>query len=186
MFTMDGQTSMLLAVIVVLALIAVAAWTFHQRQQSHRLEHRFGTEYSRTVENLGSRTKAEAELKSREKRVGLLSIVHLPPEDAARFKESWKQLQVRFVDDPKGAVTEADRVVRDLMERRGYPMGDFEQRAADVSVDHPAVVENYRAAQDIAARNQRGEADTEALRQAVVYYRALFEDLLEVKGEQSR
>ena len=104
----------------------------------------------------------------------------LTPADADRFSQSWKSLQARFVDDPKGAVIEADVLVRELMNKRGYPMGDFESRAADISVDHPAVVTNYRRAQDIVGREQRGEADTEALREAVVCYRTLFDDLLEV------
>jgi hypothetical protein len=165
MGTMDAQTANVLITVVVLALIAAAGWLAYQRNQSHRLEKHFGAEYSRTVDELGSRKKAEAELRMREKRVSLMPIVPLSPADASRFSQSWKALQGRFVDDPKGAVIEADVLVRELMAKR----------------DHPGVVENYRRAQDIVARQQRGEADTEALRQAVVYYRALFDDLLEVK-----
>jgi hypothetical protein len=181
MGTMDAQTANVLITVVVLALIAAAGWLAYQRNQSHRLEKHFGAEYSRTVDELGSRKKAEAELRMREKRVSLMPIVPLSAADASRFSQSWKALQGRFVDDPKGAVIEADVLVRELMAKRGYPVGDFGSRAADISVDHPGVVENYRRAQDIVARQQRGEADTEALRQAVVYYRALFDDLLEVK-----
>jgi hypothetical protein len=105
----------------------------------------------------------------------------LAPPDAARFTQAWNALQSRFVDDPKGVVVQADQVVRELMLKRGYPMGDFERRAADISVDHPTVVETYRAAQAIAVRDQRGQADTEELRKAVVHYRALFDELLEVR-----
>ena len=177
---MDAQTSMIFAGIVVIALIALAALLLYRNKQSHRLQQRFGPEYGRTVNDLGSRTKAESELKAREKRVEQLNIVALAPAEAARFSQAWKALQGRFVDNPKGVVTEADQLVRELMLKRGYPMGDFEHRAADISVDHPAVVANYRAAQAIAARDQRGEADTEELRKAVVHYRALFDELLEV------
>jgi hypothetical protein len=187
MGTMDAQTANLLIAVVLVALIAVAGWLAYQRNQSHRLEKHFGAEYTRAVDELGSRSKAEAELRMREKRVGKLSIMPLTPVDAERFTEAWKTLQGRFVDDPKGAVIEADVLVRELMGKRGYPMGDFDSRAADISVDHPRVVENYRRAQDIVSSEQRGEADTEALREAVVCYRALFDDLLEVNdGEPVR
>jgi hypothetical protein len=108
----------------------------------------------------------------------------LAPEEAARFSQAWKTLQGRFVDNPKGVLIEADQLVRELMQLRGYPMGDFERRAADISVDHPAVVDHYRAAQAIAMRDRRGEADTEELRRAVVHYRALFDELLEVDPGQ--
>jgi len=181
MATIDTQTWIILAGVVVLALIALAAWFFYQKKQSHRLQQRFGTEYGRTVDELGSQTKAESELKAREKRVERLNLVPLAPSEAAKFSQDWKVLQGRFVDNPKGVVVQADQLVRELMLKRGYPMGDFERRAADISVDHPAVVDNYRAAQAIAARDERGEANTEELRKAVVHYRALFNELLEVR-----
>jgi len=111
-------------------------------------------------------TKAEAELKAREKRVESLTIIPLTPSEAARFSQTWKDLQGRFVDDPKGAVVQAGELVRELMLKRGYPMGDFERRAADISVDHSAVAANYRAAQAITVRDERGETDTEELRKA--------------------
>ena len=179
METMDTQ-SLAIAAVVILALVAIAVWLWNQKQQSRRLEQRFGPEYKRAVDQFGSRPKAEAELKTREKRVEKLDIVPLAPADAERFRQDWKVLQGRFVDNPKGALLEADQLVRELMLKRGYPMADFEHRAADISVDHPAVVDHYRAAQEIAARDRRGEADTEDLRKAVVHYRALFDDLLEV------
>src|SRR6202041_3945172 len=121
---------------------------------------RFGPEYDRAVTEFGSRAKAEAALKAREERVEGLDIVALAPAEAAWFSQAWNALQGRFVDNPKGAVVQADQLVRELMLKRGYPMGDFERRAADISVDHPTVVESYRAAQAIAVRGQRGEADT--------------------------
>jgi hypothetical protein len=167
---------------LLLGLLLAAVWVFSRRRtQSQRLEVRFGPEYSRTVDEFGGRAKAEAELKAREKRVEHLSITTLVPSEAARFNQAWNALQGRFVDNPKGVVVQADQLVRELMLKRGYPMGDFERRAADISVDHPALVESYRAAQAIAVRDQRGEADTEELRKAVVHYRALFDELLEVR-----
>jgi hypothetical protein len=170
------------AAVLVVALLALAAWLFLQRKrQSDRLQQRFGPEYERTVGELGGRSKAESELKSREQRVEHLTITPLAPAEAARFTQAWNALQARFVDSPKGVVIQADQLVRELMVKRGYPMGDFERRAADISVDHPAVVANYRAAEAIAARDQRGVADTEELRKAVVHYRVLFDEMLEIK-----
>jgi hypothetical protein len=182
MYAIDGQTWMIFGGIAALVLIALAAWRIHnKKKQSRQLEERFGPEYSRSMEHLGSRRKAESELKARERRAEQFTIVPLAPSEAARFSETWKDLQGRFVDNPKSAVVQADQLVRDLMLERGYPMGDFERRAADISVDHPEVVAHYRAAQAIVVRDERGEADTEELRKAVVHYRALFDELLEVR-----
>jgi hypothetical protein len=168
--------------VIVLAVLALAAWFFaKKRKQSHRLQQRFGAEYGRTVDALGGRTKAESDLKAREKRVERLTLSPLTSTEAARFSQAWNALQGRFVDNPKGVVVQADHLVRELMLKRGYPMGDFERRAGDISVDHPTLVEFYRAAQAIAVRDEQGLADTEELRQAVVHYRALFDELLEVK-----
>lgn len=167
--------------IVIIALCALGVWIFFRRRsQSQRLHLRFGPEYARTMDLMGGRRKAEAELKAREERVGKLHIVTLSAPDAARFSQAWTDLQARFIDNPKGVVLQADQLVRNLMEKRGYPMGDFEHRSADISVDHPALVETYRAAQAIVVREERGAADTEALRKAVVYFRVLFDELLEV------
>ena len=180
-----NQTWVIVAV-VLLALVAVA-WLItreRHRKQSLRLRQRFGPEYSRVISERGNRTKAEAELLAREKRVERLKLVSLSTEDAAKFSHEWGVLQTRFVDNPRGVVVEADRLVRDLMVRRGYPMADFERRAADISVDHPTVVEAYRSARTIAERDQQGQASTEDLRKAVVFYRTLFDELLEV--QQSR
>ena len=177
-----NQTWVIVAV-VLLALVAVA-WLItreRHRKQSLRLRQRFGPEYSRVISERGNRTKAEAELLAREKRVERLKLVSLSTEDAAKFSQEWSVLQTRFVDNPRGVVVEADRLVRDLMVRRGYPMADFERRAADISVDHPTVVEAYRSARTIAERDQQGQASTEDLRKAVVFYRTLFDELLEVQ-----
>jgi hypothetical protein len=177
MYSMNSQT-LLIVVIVAVIVVGVAAWLIYQKRQSKRLEQRFGPEYGAVVDELGSQAKAETELKKREKRVERLDIVPLSPTDAARFAQAWIRLQGSFIDDPKGVLIQADQLVRELLVKRGYPMTDFEHRAADISVDHPGVVSNYRAAQLIVARDQRGEADTEELRKAVVHFRALFDELL--------
>lgn len=176
--------TLILAIILIAIVVAVVAWAIMQRQRSLRLKRRFGPEYDLTVSEFRSQGKAEAELVAREKRVAGLKIVPLTPADAFRFSQAWNTLQGRFIDSPKGVVAEADQLVRELMAKRGYPMGDFERMAADVSVDHPSVIATYRAAQAIAARDARGEADTEQLRQAVVYYRTLFDELLGIAPEK--
>ena len=180
------DTNMLAILAIVVVLLVVAGLLLTRKRRSEKLEERFGPEYHRTLDEHGSRTKAEAELLARQKRVEQLNIVPLAPAEAERFSQAWKSLQARFVDSPQGVLFEADQLVRELMQRRGYPMGDFETRAADISVHHPSVVEHYRAAHNIALRDQRGEADTEALRQAIVHYRALFGELLEVQAPQQR
>jgi FtsZ-interacting cell division protein ZipA len=173
--------STLLIVIVAIAVVALAvvAWGLFQRARTQRLRGRFGPEYERTVRQIGDRRKAEEELEARKKRVEKLTLRTLTPEEHTRFQREWKAAQTRFVDDPKGAVADANRLVKELMQARGYPMADFEQRAADISVDHPRVVSNYRSAREIAERSAAGKASTEDLRQAVIHYRALFEELLE-------
>jgi hypothetical protein len=172
--------TLILAIVLIVAAVGVVAWLAVQKQKSAKLRRRFGPEYDRAVKEYGGRTKAEAELSKREQRVAGLNIIPITAAEAARFSNAWSSLQSRFVDDPKGVVPEADLLVRELMIKRGYPMGDFELRAADISVDHPSVVKNYRAAQIIALRNARREADTEELRTAVVHYRTLFDELLGV------
>src|SRR5688500_9241444 len=143
---LDSATILILAIVGVLAALALVTWLRRRGNQSERLQQRFGPEYERAVEHLGSREKAEAELLAREQRVERLHIVPLAPADAARYAQTWMLVQGRFVDSPRGALVEADRLVRELMLQRGYPMGNFERRAADISVDHPAVVDHYRTA----------------------------------------
>jgi|SRR5271166_851887 len=183
---MDIHSNQLMLVVGVAAavLIAIAAMVVYRKRQSRRLRDRFGAEYGRTVEELGSRANAESELKAREQRVKGLVIVALTPAEGARFTKSWGELQKGFVDDPKGVVVQADQLVRELMLKRGYPMADFAHRSADISVDHPDVVLHYRAAQAITERSERAEASTEELRKAVVHYRALFDELLEIGGSE--
>jgi hypothetical protein len=173
------DTDLLLALGIILLLAVIGLAVIARRRHSHDLRRRFGPEYERTVERTGNRGKAEADLLAREQRAASLDIVPLAAHEAQRFRMEWQALQTRFVDAPRAALGEADLLVRDVMLRRGYPMGDFESRAADISVDHPQVVEHYRAAHAIALRDQQETADTEALRQALVHYRALFSVLLE-------
>ena len=176
---MDSLDTPTLAAVIVVAVILVAAigWLAYGANQSKRLRQRFGPEYDAVVGRVG-KAKAEAELKRREKRVKSFEIVPLAAADAAHFSQAWTRIQGSFVDDPKGVLIEADRLVRELLAKRGYPVADFELRAADISVDHPIVVNNYRAAQRIVSLDQRGEASTEDLRKAVVHFRALFDELL--------
>jgi len=184
----DNVQTWIIAAVVLLALIAAGLLITRQarRRQSVRLQQRFGPEYRRVISERGDRNKAEAELLAREKRVHQFKLVALTAEDASKFSKAWGVLQTRFVDNPRGVVVEADRLVRDLMVKRGYPMVDFERRAADISVDYPTVVETYRSARAIAERDQQGQASTEELRQAVVYYRALFDELLEVRHPRQK
>ena len=175
------QTQILVLIgVCLLVAIAVGVVLSMRRHQTAKLRQRFGPEYGRTVERVGDRVKAESELRERERRVARLRIEPLAPAEAARFDEAWKAVQSRFVDNPTASLAEADDLIRKLMAKRGYPVGDFEARAADVSVDHPRVVENYRQAHSIAVRHQRGESNTEDLRRALIHYRALFDELLEV------
>ena len=171
-------------VLIAVVLIGAVAWITLSRVRTQRLRDRFGPEYDRTVHSEGNLRKAEAALEARAKRVASLHIHPLSQADAERFDQSWRGIQARFVDDPHGAVTEADRLVGEVMAARGYPVGEFEQRVADISVDHPDVVMNYRAAREIASIHAQGKASTEDLRQAMVHYRALFRDLLETAAEK--
>ena len=177
---MNMNMTVMLVIAGAVVAAAVLVW-FLQRQRSLRLRERFGPEYERARAEIGDVRRTEAVLAAREKRVEKFHIRPLDPGEAVRFSEVWRHVQNLFVDDPKGAIAEADHLVNEVMTARGYPMADFDQRTADVSVDHPAVVEHYRAARAIAVRNDGGQASTEDLRQAVIHYRALFEDLLEEK-----
>jgi len=167
-----------LIALVVLVLIAVVAWSVMRGRRSQRLQQRFGPEYDRTVRTAGDRRGAESELESRLEHRSGLTIRPLAPAARDRYAEAWRGAQGRFVDSPPDAVHEADQLVIVVMRERGYPIDDFETRAGDVSVDHPEVVENYRAAHAISQASEQGDAQTEDLRQAMVHYRTLFERLL--------
>ncbi|HSJ13418.1 MAG TPA: hypothetical protein VK939_03325 [Longimicrobiales bacterium] len=165
--------------VVVLALLGAGAWYFMQIQKRKQLTGRFGPEYERAVHDIGDRKEAERELEQREQRVALLEIRPLDGDERARYAADWKRVQARFVDEPVPAVEEADRLIGEVMQRRGYPMSDFDRRSADLSVDHPDVVQHYRAGHELAEHSRDGRADTEDMRQAMVHYRALFIELLE-------
>jgi hypothetical protein len=170
---------LVVAIVVGIAVIAGVAFAVLSRRRSQRLRERFGPEYDRVVRQEGDARKAEGVLEFREKRRQKFVIRPLAPADKSKFALRWNEIQSRFVDDPAGAVTVADALVTEVMQVRGYPIGEFEQQAADISVDYPLVVENYRAAHAIAVRHGAGRATTEDLRQAMVHYRALFQELLE-------
>ena len=171
-------------VVVVLLLIAIWAWMASARSRHEKLQSRFGPEYDRALEAAGSRKEAEHELEARARRVEAFDIRPLAADERQRFLDRWRAAQAQFVDDPSQAVSAGSRLVNEVMQARGYPVGDFEQRAADLSVDHAAVVSNYRAAQALVVRNDQRLASTEDLRQAMVHFRALFEDLLGVSDNQ--
>jgi hypothetical protein len=172
-----------LAVVVTLVFMVLLVWLYlrKRRATSAELRQRFGPEYKRAVQTHGSERRAEAKLVDREKRVEKLKIRDLDPTERERFMGQWQSVQSRFIDYPKGAVTEADELVSTLMQTRGYPVADFDQRVADISVDHPLVVDHYRSAREIALRLRKGEASTEDLRTAMIHYRSLFEELVQVQ-----
>jgi hypothetical protein len=167
----------ILIVIAIVVVVALIAWSAGRSVRSDRLRSRFGPEYDRTVQASGKR-EAEAELEARRKRRDQFDIRPLDPAARQRYAQAWTQAQSRFVDTPPEAVRQADALVVQVMRDRGYPTENFDQRSTDVSVDHPLVVENYRAAHAISLANDQGLASTEDLRQAMVHYRALFQDLL--------
>lgn len=173
-----STTLIVIIVIAVLVVIGIAL-TLLRRREGERLKNRFGSEYDREVREAGgSEARAQAELLKREKRVEKLDIRRLSPEQRNAFASDWQEVQARFVDDPERAIALADALVAEVMKARGYPVEDFEQRAADISVEHPALVDNYRAAHEIAVRRAQGKADTEDLRSAFLGYRNLFDELL--------
>lgn len=168
-------------VIVLLAVIVVVSMM--RQKRSERLREQFGPEYEHAVETAGGQRPAERELLARERKHHKLKISELTPESRVRYVEAWGVTQAGFVDDPSKSVGEADRLVTEVMRERGYPIDDFEQRAADISVDHPKVVEHYRAAHILHLAQDQGEIGTEAQREAIVHYRALFEQLVGVAPE---
>jgi hypothetical protein len=186
---MNPDTNVMIAFIVtIVAILIIAAIVISvmRKRRRERLRENFGPEYDRTVALHGNTTRAESVLADREKRVHNFSIRHLSAADRDTFAVEWDAVQRRFVDDPAIAVTEADSLVNRVMTARGYPLTDFEQRSADLSVNYPNVVHNYRLARDISLRHANGQASTEDLRQAMVYYRSLFAELLEApKDEQA-
>ena len=180
---MPAWVWVLIAVAVVLVL-AVALWQALARRRTERLRGRFGPEYDRVTGRAESRSDAEAELAAREERRRRLDIRPLGETARSRYLEEWRVVQAQFVDDPAGAVAGADRLIQTVMTERGYPVEDFDQRAADISVDHPRVVENYRHGHQLAQASAAGDGSTEDLRQAMRHYRALFDDLVEPETDR--
>lgn len=170
----------LAAVAVGILVLMLIVWSLLRQRRTKSLASRFGPEYDHAVATLGKRTEAEKELEARAKRVDSFSIHPLLAAERERFRGLWEMAQSHFVDSPVTAVAEADRLVAEVMRARGYPVAEFEQRAADVSVDHPQLVEHFRFAHAAAANAGSGKIGTEELRQALVHLRALFEELLEV------
>ena len=176
---MDTWVWIVIGVIVVIVVLGVVFSALRTRR-SRSLQDQFGKEYDRTVDKAGGRREAERELAERQKRHDELELKPLSQDARDSYLQQWQVTQGRFVDDPTGAVSEADDLVQRVMRDRGYPVDDFEQRAADISVEHPELVEKYRTANGIARASERGEASTEDLRHSVRHYRALFVELLEV------
>ena len=177
----NSQLIIAAVVLIVVVLVAVGAYLEHRKTKTLALRNRFGTEYDREVIKHGSTDKAEAQLSERETRVEAFQVRDLGATERERFVTEWHSVQSRFVDHPKTAVTEADELVNALLEARGYPLASFEQRAADVSVTYPRVMENYRLAHAIAVRHDRVEATTEELRTAMIQYRAIFDELVQAQ-----
>jgi hypothetical protein len=174
----------IVAVVAIVAVALTAAYlSMRQRNRSSQLRERFGPEYDRAMSEHGNRGKAESALMDRQRRVERLRLRELSQEERSRFGASWKSVQERFVDDPPAAVSDAQDLVDEAMKARGFPMADFDQKAADISVEHPYVVENYHAARAIAEASDRGDADTEELRQGMVHYRSLFTELINKGGQ---
>lgn len=175
------STVTIAAITIALIAIAVAMWAILRMRNTKRLRGKFGPEYDHLVEREGGRARAETELTHREKRVDKLNIRSLTAEESGRFAAAWRQQQSRFVDDPRGAVSEADALITEVMTARGYPAANFQTQVADISVDHALVATNYREAHEIAERSRQDKSSTEELRRAMICYRALFEDLLDAK-----
>ena len=180
---MDGHTTLAIVVVLGALLVIFFAVGIAHAHRSRKLRARFGAEYDRTVKTVGHRGRAEAQLEQRKKRVKTFDIRPLSQRDREAFASEWAHTQAQFVDAPEQAVTHADQLMGRVMAARGYPMSDFDQQSADLSVDHPAVIGNYRTAHDIAVRHAKGEATTEDMRQAIIHYRGLFEELVEPVAE---
>jgi hypothetical protein len=175
---MDTWVWIVIAVAVVVIVVVAIAAMAGRRRRRHHLQERFGPEYDRTVDDADRRRHAERELREREARHDELELKPLSDASRRRYSQQWNEMQSGFVDRPQIAVADADRLITDLMRERGYPVDDFETRSELVSVDHPDVVQKYRTAHDIAERTTRGQTSTEDLRQAVIWYRALFDEML--------
>jgi hypothetical protein len=174
-----NNTTMIITVVLVLVIVGgILGLVFARRRRSEQLHDQWGPEYDRTVQAMGGEKKAQTELEERRKHVEALDVRPLSASERERCLADWTAVQSRFVDKPGQAIGDADRLIMQVMQMRNYPVSDFEQRAADISVNYPALVTNYRAAREIAVKNEQHQADTEELRQAMIHYRSLFEELL--------
>ncbi|MBS4059978.1 MAG: hypothetical protein KG029_06230 [Bacteroidetes bacterium] len=180
---MDTTYVITIAVVLVILIVGVIlAPRFIRSNRSKEIQEKFGPEYDHTVEALGDKNKALTELEERQKHVNSLNIHPLSDIEHERYTADWAAVQSKFVDEPGQAIEAADRLIMEVMQVRAYPVSDFEQRAADISVSYPNLVSNYRAARAIALKNEQGQANTEELRQAMIYYRSLFDELLETES----
>lgn len=186
---MDNTLMIVIVVLVVVIAGVILGFVFSRRKRSEKLQEKFGPEYDRTVQTMGDEKKAQTELNERQKYVETLEIRTLSVSERERYLADWTAVQSKFVDEPGQAIIDADRLIMEVMQLRGYPVSDFEQRAADISVKYPGLVSNYRGAREIADKNKLGQANTEELRQAMIYYRSLFEELLKTEyaiGEEKK
>jgi hypothetical protein len=175
---MDQRTTAIFVIVAIAIVIVIAALLIARKRRSDHLKQQFGPEYDRAIKQHGDARHAEPVLLEREKRVEKFSLHPLSPVERERYAAEWASIQKRFVDDPSIAVAQAEKLVTAVMSARGYPMGDFEQRAADISVNYPTVVQNYRSAREITLRHAQGQSSTEDLRQSMVYFRSWFDELL--------
>jgi hypothetical protein len=174
-----SPTIIIIAVVVIVVIMgAIMAPMFARRNRSQKFQNKYGPEYDRTVQAAGNEKKAQAELTDRQKHMDTLNIRPLSVSERERYQAEWTAIQAKFVDQPGQATVEADHLIMEVMKVRAYPVSDFDQRAADISVNYPALVSNYRAAREIAIKNEQHSANTEELRQALIYYRSLFDELL--------
>ncbi len=178
---MDITFVLIGAVVVLVVVSALLGLVFSRRRRSEQLHEKFGPEYDHTVQAMGNEKKAQTELDERQKHVKALEIRSLSASERERYLADWTAVQSKFVDEPGQAIVDADHLIMEVMQIRAYPVSDFDQRAADISVSYPALVTNYRAARQIAIKNEQHQANTEELRQALIYYRSLFEELLELE-----
>jgi hypothetical protein len=185
-FSMNATYVIIAVVAIVVVMGLIMGPGFARRQHSKQLQGKFGAEYDHTLEVEGGEKKAHAELDKRQKHVDQLNIRSLSAKERDRYTADWSSVQSKFVDEPGQAIVNADRLIMEVMQVRAYPLSDFEQRAADVSVSYPALVGNYRAAKAIALKNEKGQASTEELRQALIYYRSLFDELLETNTANAK
>lgn len=179
---MDTLTMITIVILVMVIVGTIVGLTFTNRKKTENLQTKFGPEYEHTVQAFGNEKKAQVELNERQKHVDSLEIHPLTSTERERYLADWIAVQSKFVDQPGQAIVDADHLIMEVMQLRNYPISDFEQRAADVSVSYPSLVGNYRAARVIALKNMEQMADTEELRQAMIYYRSLFEELLETEA----